>query len=180
MPIVISLLRGINVGGHNLIRMEDLRKLYESVGYTGAQTLLQSGNVVFRTAKTDLAKLSRQIEEAIEGQYGFRPAVVHRTAAEMQNLVALNPFAGRAGIEPKRLAVFFLSAAPEAAARARLSAVECAPEELHFTGERELWVYFTNGMARPKLSPPLIERTLKVQATARNWNTVCKLAALAV
>src|SRR5437763_2800876 len=84
MPVIISLLRGVNVGGHNLIRMEALRTLYESLGLQDSQTYVQSGNVVFRTKERNLPRLTKQIEDAIERIFGFRPAVIVRTPAELK------------------------------------------------------------------------------------------------
>src|ERR1035438_7866087 len=80
MPVIISMLRGVNVGGHNLIKMDGLRALYGSLKLRHPQTYLQSGNVVFQTEATDLAKLARKIEDAIERQFAFRPAVILRAS----------------------------------------------------------------------------------------------------
>ena len=176
METVISLLRGINVGPHNRVKMEPLRAVYESLGLRDVQTYLQSGNVIFSTEKKDLTKLGLQIEAAIEKAFGFRPAVVHRTLAEMQDVIARNPFAARKDVAPKALFVFFLARDAGAEARASLGAIDCAPEELHISGDRELFLHYVNGFARPKLPPAKIERILKVPATARNWNTVRDLA----
>lgn len=178
MAIVISLLRGINIGGHHKIKMDALRALYGSLGLRDAKTHLQSGNVVFRTAARDLAALRRHIEEAIEREFGFHVDVVLRTTAEMGGAVARNPFAARPAMEPSKLAVHFLAGEPSVEARAAVLAIQADPEELRIHG-RELYIYFPNGMARPNLSMPLVERTLKVSGTSRNWNTVRKLLDLA-
>ena len=79
MAVVISMLRGVNVGGKRKIKMEALRALYESLGLRDAQTLLQSGNVVFRTERKDLVALTKKIESAIERKFGFHSDVVLRT-----------------------------------------------------------------------------------------------------
>src|SRR5208337_2383997 len=113
--VVISMLRGVNVGGHNKIKMDALRDLYESLGLRDAQTYVQSGNVVFRTKAKDLAPLAKQIEDAVERKFGFGPGVALRTTAELRSVIARNPFAGRREIEPgKLLANFFLGAEPGA------------------------------------------------------------------
>jgi uncharacterized protein (DUF1697 family) len=178
MAVVISLLRGINIGGHHKIKMDALRELYHSLGLRDVKTHLQSGNVVFRTAARDLAALRRRIEEAIEREFGFHSDVVLRTTAELRGAVARNPFAARPDLEPGKLAVCFLAGEPSAEARAAVLAMEADPEELRIHG-RELYIYFPNGMARPRLSMPLVERTLKVPVTSRNWNTARKLLELA-
>jgi uncharacterized protein (DUF1697 family) len=79
MAVVISLLRGVNVGGHHKIKMDALRALYESLELRGAQTYVQSGNVIFKTRERDLIRLGRRIEDGIERTFGFRPHVIVRT-----------------------------------------------------------------------------------------------------
>ena len=178
MTSLVSLLRGVNVGGYHKIRMEELRKVYEALGFEGVQTLLQSGNVVFRTRERNLTKLAGRIEDAIEQRWGFRPAVILRTGAEMAEVMARNPFAGRKDVEPAKLAVVFLASDPGEEVREAVRRIPCEPEELRIEG-REMFIYFPNGMGRPRLSMPLVERALKVAGTARNWNTVRKLCELA-
>jgi uncharacterized protein (DUF1697 family) len=176
--VLVSMLRGVNLGPHHRIKMTDLKALYESLGYTGVETLIQSGNVVFRTVERSADRVAARIESGIEERFGFRAPAVVRTAAELRSVVERNPFAGRDGIEPSKLAVNFLARAPEAAARTRLRALPEAPEEVVLDG-RELYIYFPNGMARPKLSPAQLDRAVGVAMTARNWNTVGKLLEMA-
>ncbi|MFI5126127.1 MAG: DUF1697 domain-containing protein [Candidatus Acidiferrales bacterium] len=177
MPIVISMLRGVNVGGHNKIKMDALRALYESLKFTGCQTFIQSGNVIFKTKERNLAKLTSQIQTAIERSFGFRPDVILRTSDELRDAIARNPFAKRRGIEPGKLLVTFLATAPAAEARDNLPKLKTDGEELRIDG-RELYTYFPDGMGRSKIWP-LIERTLKVSGTGRNWNSVTKMLAIA-
>jgi uncharacterized protein (DUF1697 family) len=101
-----------------------------------------------------------------------------RTCSEMRDVIARNPFASRRGIDPSRLLVTFLARDPGAEARKKLLAINSDPEELRIAG-RELYIYYPNGMARPKLSWPTIERTLKTSGTGRNWNSVTKLMEIA-
>lgn len=178
MPVVISMLRGVNVGGHNKIRMEELRRLYESLGLLAPQTYIQSGNVIFRTEKRDLLSLTKRIEDGIERNFGFRPAVIVRTASQLRDAIAGNPFATRPDLDPRKLLVSFLAGDPDAEARRKVLAMKVEPEELRMAG-CELYIYFHNGMARTKLSMPLIERTLTFPGTGRNWNTVRKLLEIA-
>lgn len=178
MTVIISLLRGVNVGGHNKIKMDALRDLYEGLGFQGVQTYVQSGNVVFRTKAGDVSKLAKRIEDAIEQNFGFRPVAVSRTTAELKDVISRNPFTGRRGIDPKKLAVMFLKDTPTAECLQNALTIKTAPEELHLNG-REAYIYFPNGMGRPKMSWPAIERALKTTSTGRNWNTVTQLFALA-
>lgn len=177
MPVLIGLLRGVNVGGHNKIRMEELRGLCDSCGLCDTQTYVQSGNLVFRTTEIDIGRLAARLEEAIEKRYGFRPAVILRTASEMKAIVSRNPFQGRPGLKPSKLLVSFLSGDPGGEVRARIRAIPANPEEIHADG-RELYIYFPHGTGRSKLMP-LLERAMKIPATGRNWNTVTKLLEMA-
>lgn len=178
MTVIVSLLRGVNVGGHHKIKMEALRALYASLGLRDAQTCLQSGNVIFRTEARDLARLSHRIENAIERTFGFRSDVIFRTASELRDVIARNPFAARHGIEPSRLVVLFLAGDPGREARDNVLRIKADPEELCIYG-RELYIYFPNGMARPKVSQALLDKTLKTPQIGRNWNTVRKLLEIA-
>lgn len=178
MPVVVSMLRGVNVGGHNMIRMEALRKLCEALGLRDVRTYVQSGNVVFRTGRRDMGQLAAMIEDAIEREAGFRPAVVLRTAAELRDVIARNPFAERDGIEPGKLIITFFASEPGNDAREKVLAMKTDPEEVRLDG-REMYVWFPNGMGRTKLPVAGIEKTLKTPGTGRNWNTVTKLLDMA-
>lgn len=173
MNVHVALLRGVNLGGHNQIGMETLRDICVSLKLRSPRTYIQSGNVVFGAREADLGKLAARIESAIEKRCGFRPSTILRTAAEMREVVARNPFAGRAELDPAKLAVFFLADAPSPEVATKTQAINVGPEEIRVDG-RELFVYFPDGQGRSKLLPAL-ERTLKLPATARNWNTVNKL-----
>ncbi len=172
------MLRGVNLAAHNRVKMDALRALYESLKLRDPQTYIQSGNVVFRTEEKDLAQLAVRIEKGIERKFGFRSDVIVRTPAELRDVIARNPFAKRSGIEPSKLLVTFLARDPGSATRDKLLGIKTDPEELRIDG-RELYVYFPNGMARPKLSWPVIEKILKTTGTGRNWNSVMKLLDLA-
>jgi uncharacterized protein (DUF1697 family) len=174
MAVVISMLRGVNLAGKRKIKMEALKALYESLGLRDARTLLQSGNVVFRTERKDLAALTRKIEAAIEEKFGFHSDVIVRTSAELRDVLARNPFAKRSGIDASKLLLSFLVSDPGAEARENVLRIKAEPEELRIDG-REVYIYFPNGMGRPKLSMAVVERTLKTSWTGRNWNTVRKL-----
>ena len=178
MPVIICMLRGVNVGGHNTIKMDALKALCVSLKLKDPQTYVQSGNVIFSTSEKDLAKLAKRIQDAIEKTVGFRPGVVLRTAAELQAVVARNPFAKRSGIEPGKLLVNFLAADPGKEAREKALTIQIGPEELHLVG-CEAYIYFPNGQGRSKLPWAAIERTLGTSGTGRNWNSVTKMLEMA-
>ena len=122
--------------------------------------------------------LATRLENGIEQTFGFRPDVMVRTPSELRKAVAKNPFADRPEIAPSRLLVSFMASAPAPQARNKVLAMPCDPEELRILG-RELYVYYPNGMARPKISMARIEKVLQRSSTGRNWNTVLKLMAMA-
>lgn len=174
MPVVISMLRAVNVGGTGKIRMEALKALYESLGLRDVSTFIQSGNVVCRAQQRELPKLSRKIEDAIEESHGFRTDVILRTVPEMQHVVDRNPFAARPDVPPNKLLVTFLAGDPGEEARDRVRAIEISPEELQLDG-REMYIYYPVGVGLSKLPSAKIGRALGTPGTARNWNTVLKL-----
>jgi uncharacterized protein (DUF1697 family) len=178
MPVFVSLLRGINVGGNHMIGMEALRELYGKLKFTGVTTYVQSGNVVFRAKDTDPERLALRIEDSLERAFGHRPSVVIRSTAEMRDVVGRNPFAGRDGVEPAKLLVTFLAFEPSAEVRAKVLALQTPPEELHLHA-REMFTYFPNGISKSRLPLAAVDRALRIPATGRNWNTVTRLLALA-
>ncbi len=178
MAVIISMLRGVNVGGHNKIRMDEVRALYQSLKLRDAQTYVQSGNVIFRTDERDLVLLSKRIQNGIERKLGFRPAVIVRTASELRDVIGRNPFTKRRGIEPSKLLVSFLATDPGAEAREKVLQIKCDPEELRVEG-RELYIYFPNGIGRSKLPWAAMEKALKTPGTGRNWNSVTMMLEMA-
>jgi uncharacterized protein (DUF1697 family) len=177
MAVIICMLRGVNLGKRRM-KMKALRALYESLGLRDVQTLVQSGNVVFRSEQKSLAALTKKIETAIEREFGFYSDVILRTAAELRDALGRNPLAKRASTEPRSFLIWFLVSDPGEEIRKQVRAVKTEPEELRIDG-REVYIYFPNGMARPKMKWAAIERILAVRGTGRNWNTVTKLLEMA-
>jgi len=179
MPVLISMLRGVNLLRHNRIKMDALRDLYASLKFEDPRTFVQSGNVIFRTKEKNTPALAEKIQNAIESSFGFRPAVILRTPEEFRKTIAANPFAGRRDLDPAKLLVTFFAAAPSAAARARLLALKPDPEELHLIG-REVYIYFPAGIGQSKLQWSSLEKKLETPpGTARNWNSVTKMLEMA-
>jgi uncharacterized protein (DUF1697 family) len=178
MPVLISMLRGVNVGGHHRIKMDALRALYEKLGLQNARTYVQSGNVVFQTEEQDLLHIAAQIEKGIQATFGFSASVVLRTRSEMEDVVARNPFAQREEMNPAKLLVYFLGSDPGPEACRQILEIPTGPDELRMD-TREVFIYFPDGMGKSKLPWPKIERLLKVPATGRNWNSVLQLLQMA-
>lgn len=174
MTAYVSLLRGVNVGGRNMVKMRALCEMYGSLGLRDAITYVNSGNVAFRSDEADRSALISLLQRSIDDNFGFRCDLVLRTAAELRDVISRNPFAGRPEVEPEKLLVVFLAHDPDPAGCAKVAALEIAPEEIVIDG-RELFIYYANGMARPKLTWPILERNLRVTGTGRNWNTVERL-----
>jgi uncharacterized protein (DUF1697 family) len=173
----VSLLRGINVGGHKKIRMAELRALYASLGFDPVQSYIQSGNVVFGGGRGTAAELARTLEQAIAGRFGFDVPVILRTAAELERVVRDNPFLAE-GADPARLHVTFLAQAPSARVAADFAAYRVGPDELRLVG-REAYLHCPGGLGTSKLTPTFMERALGSASTTRNWNTVNKALEMA-
>jgi uncharacterized protein (DUF1697 family) len=172
---VICLLRGVNVGSHQ-IKMAELRDLFaQGLGFQNVRTFIQSGNVLFETGKRPDAK---GLEKAIHDRFGFQADVLLRTAAELDEAIARNPFAGREGIDNSKLIVTFLSRDHGQEAAARLQAMDLAGEEAHLVGNH-LYMYFHEGVGKTKLRFPALAKAVGEPGTGRNWNSVLKLAAMA-
>jgi uncharacterized protein (DUF1697 family) len=171
----VALLRGINVGKHKQLPMADLRELLEGLGYEDVATHLRSGNAVFTAAKPPKAT-APAIERAIPGRFGFDVDVVVRTAAEIDDVIALDPF-GDIAEDGAKYIVVFLSATLPSADRKRIETIESGDERLRFDG-REVYIWAPDGINESRAWTALSSPKLGVTATARNWNTVRKLAEL--
>jgi uncharacterized protein (DUF1697 family) len=174
----IALLRAVNVGGRG-VPMASLRAMLDDLGCKNPRTLLQSGNAVFAMkTKTSAAALEEKLEDEAQRRFGMMVAVMLRTAAEWTAIIAHNPFADAAKDHPGYLHVMAFKGAPTPAAVAALRETYKGPELFGVIG-RDGYFFYPEGMGRSKLTNALIERKLGVAGTARNWNTVLKLAALA-
>jgi uncharacterized protein (DUF1697 family) len=178
MITYVALLRAVNVVGHNVVAMDDLRRLAARAGFEEPRTLLQSGNLLFRGGKRSAEGLERLLEAAALKRFG-NPIDFHvRTADEWSSIVACNPFPGEAKRDPGHLLVMTLKEAPAAASEKRLQAAIVGREYLRVVG-REAFLVYPDGVGRSKLTTALIEKTLGGRGTARNWNTVLKIEAAA-
>ncbi|HEU5396565.1 MAG TPA: DUF1697 domain-containing protein, partial [Verrucomicrobiae bacterium] len=178
MPICIAMLRGINVSGHKIIRMEQLRASFEDLGFRDVRTYVQSGNVVFDSGKNSTAGLSAKIEKKILTDYGFDVPVLLKTAEELERVIHDNPLAKAANLDESRLHITFLSDAAPKTAEKSLQALAASSERFHVNG-REIYLYCPDGYGRTKLSNTAIEKKLGLGATTRNWKSVNALLALA-
>ena len=178
MTVLICMLRGVNVGPHNRIKMDSLRALFVSLKLEEPCTYVQSGNVIFRAKERNRVQLSKTIQREIEKQFGCRPEVILRSLDELRQAVADTPFAERHEFEPAKILVTFLADDPGQQAQARLRELEKYPEEVHLRG-REMYIYFPQGAGQSKLPWSRLEKLLGVTGTARNWNSVMNILKIA-
>lgn len=167
MTEYVALLRAVNVGGTGKLPMSELKAMCEATGFTNVRTYIASGNVVFEDHRTD-CQVKALLESCLESYAGKPVGVMIRTGAEMATVLAGNPFVGEA---PNRTVAIFLDDAPPVNAMEEVSG---ANGELLQLGKREIYVYYGDGMADTKLKIPAAKN-----GTARNMNTVAKLAQMA-
>ena len=172
--IYIALLRGINVGGHNMIKMAELKQVLEKMGLQKVKTYIQSGNVLFESEK-EADTLSQQLEEEIKKEFGFSVPVVLRTAEELDQVINDCPFSIDSLLEGESVQVAFLTETPSLDGINQLSAVNSGMDEYQING-KNVYLFFRQSIRNSKLATQLPK--LGVPATVRNWKTVIKLAAM--
>ncbi len=173
MTVFISMLRAVNVGSTSRIKMEPLRAAYEGLGFKDVRSLLQSGNVLFRTSIKDSRQLARRIKQELERKFGLEIEGVIRTLPELASIVDRSPVLSPRA-DPAKLLVMFLAGVPDAQGQARLVKAHKGPEMLEIRGP-EVYLYYPEGVGRSKLTTAVLERHLGAVGTARNWNTLTKL-----
>ena len=169
----VALLRGINVAGKHLLPMKELAGLFADAGCTGVRTYIQSGNVIFE-APAGTKGLAETMAAKIEKRFGFRVPVILRTSMQLRQAIRDNPFL-KAGVDQKALHLYFLAAAPNAAAIAGLDTERSSSDVFHVRGQ-DIYLHLPNGMGRTKLTNAYFDSKLSTICTARNWATVLKLA----
>lgn len=176
MAPMVALLRGINVGRNKRVAMADLRALMVGLGYSDVSTLLQSGNVVFSCSAAAARTAVQDIERAVAKDLGVECAVIVRTGAEIAAAVAAAPLLELV-TDPSRFFVGFLAATPSKEAVGRIGSIEEPPDQIRIVG-REVYLWCPNGLLDSPITKLGWEKRLGVAVTARNWNTVNKIAAL--
>ena len=177
MSTYVALLRGINVGGHNAVAMSDLRDLLTDLGFAGATTLLQSGNVVFKATGQTNSALESLLEKETARRLGVSADYIVRSANEWAKVVAANPFPKEAEEDPGHLIVMSLKSAVAAKSVEALQVSVKGPETVRGSG-KQIYIVYPEGMGRSKLTGTVIEKKLGSRGTARNWNTALKLLAV--
>jgi uncharacterized protein (DUF1697 family) len=170
----IAILRGINVSGARKLPMKELKELFETLKCTNVRTYIQSGNVVFESAKLDVSTFGKKVEAAIKKRYEYDVPVLIRSLEDMKKVVAANPYLKRKGIEPDKLHVTFLANAPKKPEAERMIGTTSGNDSFELIG-REAYVHCPDGYGNTKLNNAFFESKLKVSATTRNWRTVNEL-----
>jgi len=168
----IALLRGINVGGNNILPMAEFRSELESLNLKNVRTYIQSGNVVFDSAVKSASSLTTKIGERIEIRYGFRPQIFILSREGLLSAIESNPFT-KATSEPKTLHFCMLSEPATNPDLQALDRVKTATESYNLTNH-VFYLHAPDGIGRSKLAA-VIERSLGVTTTSRNFRTIDKL-----
>lgn len=176
MTVYAALFRAVNLPSHGKVAMEDLRQLLARLGMENPRSLLQTGNLVFRS-RLAASKLEDTIETAVAEELGLATEVFVRTAAELADVVKRNPYLDAAKTDPGHLLVMFLRSAPSASAVAALRSAIKGRETVEARG-CHAYIVYPDGIGRSRLTTVLIERHLATRGTGRNWNTVLKLLAM--
>lgn len=177
MKTNISILRGINVSGKNLIKMNSLKEMYESRGFRNVTTYIQSGNVVFQSVETNLGELEQVISESILKRFAATVPVLVREVSELKNILDQNPLLQEIKDDITKLHISFLSKAPERQFLENIDNSGYLPDRF-FIMERTIYLFCPNGYGKTKLSNNFFENKLKVSATTRNLRTLMELVKL--
>ena len=172
----VAFLRAINVGGSHVVKMDDLRAIFEDAGFANVETFIASGNVIFETRAKNLGTLERKIEQVLEGILGYEVATFIRSLEGVAGIAQYRPFSPSAMASARALSVGLLKEPLPAAARAALAGLKTDIDDFHTNGSELYWIC-QKGQGPSRISNAVFERTLKVTATLRGLRTMEKLAA---
>ncbi len=175
MAVFISLLRGINVSGHKIIKMAVLKSMYEELGYTNVKTYLQSGNVIFETCNKENAHLEKKISAMITTKFGFDVTVIVLTKDELNDIIEKNVFTNDSSKDPAFLHITFLASGPKDIDFESIKCKRAKGEEITIE-QNAVYLYCPHGYGKTKLTNNFLETKLKVSATTRNWKTITELS----
>jgi uncharacterized protein (DUF1697 family) len=172
MQTLIALLRGINMTGHNSLKMKDLSKLFTDMGFSNVETYIQSGNVIFSSPENLVeSEISDLLKKAILERFGYSVPVIIRTIQELKRVLIVNKFPSEELFDKTKMAVIFLNDLPSEAKIQDLSVIDTSPERYEISG-REIFIYCPAGFGKSKLYSNFFDKKLGVVGTGRNWNTV--------
>ena len=169
----VVLLRGINVGGCNVLPMRELTKTLEAAGCANVSTYIQSGNVVLQREASDASEVAAVVSRAIQDGHSMSPTVMVLAASDLRAIATENPYCEEAKADPRSVHTYFLQTLPESPGLDKLARLKTASESFALVG-RALYLHTPGGFARSKLAAS-VEKAIGVAATSRNANTVSKL-----
>lgn len=178
MQTYISILRGINLGGHNTVKMDDLKKLLSKCGFSNIETYIQSGNAIYQYKITNTKRLDTIIQDKILQEFRFEVPVITLTIDELKEAAKNNPFSKERKKDTSFFHITFLSDQSPKENLNKITGLNYLPDEFVIIG-RAVYLYCPNGYGNTKLSNKFLENKLKVSATTRNWKTTNELIAIA-
>jgi uncharacterized protein (DUF1697 family) len=170
----VAFLRAVNVGGNHIVKMEDLRQMFASLGFENVKTYIQSGNVIFETVEKDADAIAEKIENKLQESLGFEVKTMLRTISELEDIAENNPFDES---DDTKIYIIFLSAKPDEKLRLEAEALS-TEREIFRIRNRELYVSIGREVSKPLLTNNFTEKRLKVSGTSRNPKTVNKILLL--
>lgn len=174
MKTHLALLRGINVSGHNMIKMDALKKALENYGFKNVQTYIQSGNVFVDSDEENAASVGFQIKQEIFKVFGYEVPVIVINQTDLEACFSNNLFLNETNVDTKKLYVAFLSKEISSGAMNDLKMSQVKPDEAQIDGNK-IFIKYDVGAGKTRFDQKYIEKKLNLVATIRNWNTVTKL-----
>jgi uncharacterized protein (DUF1697 family) len=174
MVTYIAILRGINVGGSKMIKMDNLKLSLGELNFKNIETYIQSGNLLFKYTKKNQQDLADLITHKIREAFGLQVPVIVKSTEELNMVMGNNPFITSHNVDIDKLHVTFFSEEPEKALQDKLREIESHPDEFILSGN-VAYLFCPNGYGRTKLTNTFFEHKLHISATTRNWKTVIKL-----
>jgi uncharacterized protein (DUF1697 family) len=177
MNTYIALLRGINVSGKNMMKMDALKRMFESKGLHEVQTYIQSGNVIFKSDENDTTKLSLMLAKDIHAEFGYDIPALVITRDYLVSIALSNPYILKENKVKDDLHLTLLNATASYELIDKMKVLAMADDEF-VTAEKAIYIFCKNGYGRTKLTNSFFENKLKVSCTTRNWRTVERLVEL--
>ncbi|MBG7630960.1 MAG: DUF1697 domain-containing protein [Bacteroidetes bacterium] len=178
METYIALLRGINVGGHNKMKMLELKQLFVDLGYLDVVSYIQSGNVIFNSKKLHTVEIEKSIIDAIEKQFAYSIKVLVLTKTELNTIFNSNPFILKHNLDVSKLSITLLNNKPELGEVVQIQNLVNSSDDTFEIINKSVYLYLPDGSRNTKLTNNLFEKKLKSSATSRNWRTITKLVEL--
>jgi len=170
----LSILRGINVSGQKIIKMDSLKSLFEIQNFSNVKTYIQSGNIIFCSEINNKIKVEQRVEKIINDKYNFTVPAIILSYNDLQNIITNNPFSQNGNFDFSKLYVTFLKTAPDKSLAKNILNIASSSDQFEFLNN-SIYLYCPNGYGKTKFNNNFFENKLNVSATTRNWKTINKL-----